>query len=419
MLPEKEKRGRGWAIKDGEQLCAVGLTKRLSGGRTAFPSVSRIAADPWIRGVLQEDARALEDFLQVCRELEHCGALSRVPTSQKSQGGNSSYAVFPFEGSVLFASRMDDLADQAQGLDPGGEAVALVQKARELLARLCKRYGEPFPYLAVLVADGDRMGKAIDLIGDPERHREFSQELSRFAGDAHDIVCDFGGVCVYSGGDDVLAFLPCDQVIPCARNLHESFGNLMGSFLDEESRPPTLSVGVAVGHLFEDLEDLLAFGREAERLAKEGRSLEDDRNGLAVVVRSRGGDKCVVREQWGEQSNRMGIPDSLDQRLLYWGGRFAEGALPNKFPYELRSTAAFYEGWANQTQRSEAMGRDTARILERKDVTLRPDDKNILREWLVARAESEGGMGSVADEWIIGQWLGYALAQAKGGKGAC
>ena len=52
----------------GEQLCAVALTKRLGGGKVPFPSVVRVAADPWIRGVI----RSGEDAKKVLEEIGDC-----------------------------------------------------------------------------------------------------------------------------------------------------------------------------------------------------------------------------------------------------------------------------------------------------------------------------------------------------------
>ncbi len=37
-------------IRDGEQLDVVSLVKRIAEGHRPYPSVSRIAADPWVRG---------------------------------------------------------------------------------------------------------------------------------------------------------------------------------------------------------------------------------------------------------------------------------------------------------------------------------------------------------------------------------
>ena len=65
----------------------------------------------------------------------------------------------------------------------------------------------------MLVADGDRMGAAISEIGDMKGHQDFSSTLSEFAGKAKKVVESFHGVCVYTGGDDVLAFLPLDTCL--------------------------------------------------------------------------------------------------------------------------------------------------------------------------------------------------------------
>ena len=85
---------------------------------------------------------------------------------------------------------------------------------------------------------------------------------------------------VYAGGDDVLAFLPVDQC------MEMSTGGCMTR--SPSSLQPfgsvTLSVGLAIAHFMENLEDLLAYGREAEAAAK-----RPDRNGLAVQLHKRGG----------------------------------------------------------------------------------------------------------------------------------
>ena len=64
-------------LQPGEQLCAVGLTKRLGGKKEeeiakdkkiileAFPSVVRVALDPWIRGVMKSDDEAKDLLITI------------------------------------------------------------------------------------------------------------------------------------------------------------------------------------------------------------------------------------------------------------------------------------------------------------------------------------------------------------------
>src|SRR5262249_6054713 len=146
-------------------------------------------------------------------------------------------------------------------------------------------FGEPGPYFATLAADGDHMGEALSTIDDIGRHRQLSLDLAGFATAARDKVKNHRGCLVYSGGDDVLAFVPVDRVLDCARALHTRFGEV-----DSVGRRLTLSVGIAIGHFMDPLEDHLLHAREAERAAKSA-DLDpytnepvpkSERNGLAV-----------------------------------------------------------------------------------------------------------------------------------------
>jgi len=51
-----------------------------------------------------------------------------------------------------------------------------------------------------------------------------------------------------------------DQCLQCARSLRNKFRELLRAF-----DSCTLSVGVAIGHFMESVEDLLEYGRAAER----------------------------------------------------------------------------------------------------------------------------------------------------------
>lgn len=59
------------------------------------------------------------------------------------------------------------------------------------LARVYREGGlrDPYPYVACLVADGDRMGNAIrEHCRDAEDHRRLSESLATFAKEARDVV---------------------------------------------------------------------------------------------------------------------------------------------------------------------------------------------------------------------------------------
>ncbi|MDR0522558.1 MAG: type III-B CRISPR-associated protein Cas10/Cmr2 [Planctomycetaceae bacterium] len=194
------------------------------------------------------------------------------------------------------------------------------------------------PYLAVICADGDKMGAAISQLDSPDKHKAFSLALTKFSQDVKNIVKkDHHGALVYAGGDDVLAFVPVDEVLPCARELSESFKQALSAY-----KNVSLSVGVVIGHYHEMLETLLEFARQAEKKAKtknKGKENDDpiygDRNGLAISMYHRGNAECSVREQW---------TGNIDERITCWAELFKDNVIPRKFPYDLRTLKDLYNG---------------------------------------------------------------------------
>jgi CRISPR-associated protein Cmr2 len=261
MTVELKRRLR---LSTGEQLDLPGMVKRAATDR-GYPSVSRIAADPWLRGLSDEDRRSLEER---CAPLKGKG-LIWLPRED-----------FPYEGTAVYRHRHKELAKET-----GTELTAYQALGKEV-ERLEKEYGIPEPYVAFLQADGDRMGARISGMTEKEEHREFSQKLVEFAVEARRVVQKYRGSTVFAGGDDVLAMVPVDQVLKCAEELHTEFAKTGG----------TLSVGIAIGHFMEPMEDLLEFARQAERHAKNGGEKtpeEKQRAGGACTRAERGSDRVA------------------------------------------------------------------------------------------------------------------------------
>ncbi|MCF7936055.1 MAG: type III-B CRISPR-associated protein Cas10/Cmr2 [Synergistales bacterium] len=391
-------RGR-MRLKAGEELDAVGLVKRLAGGRVRFPSVSRVAADPWIRGIREGD---LEELSTAC---------GRIPGEMLSRVPGGPFEIFPYEGTVLFPTRHAQMVEESTGERPGGDGEAL-NKALEgvpaLVDRLIRSYGEPFPYLAVLAADGDHMGALLSEKETPHDHREFSGELSRFAIEARKEIKKHNGVAVYTGGDDVLAFLPVDQAVDCADKLRKRFADIMEPVAKGSNAAPTLSAGISIAHCLEDLEDLLDFGRKAESLAK-GKKLpeKEQRNGLAVVVRSRGNAPTTFRAQW---------TDPRIDRLQEWVGHFLEGERSNKLPYELRRRAGHFRNWTETEGLEKAIRADLRLVLSRKvkgELRLGDDDIERICTGRDAPVDSPEALADFAEELLVARQIAEAKRLAE------
>ena len=311
---------RRFRLTDNEQLDAIGLTKRAGGEPSQFVPVTNVAVADWLAAAARQAAGPLDRLRSECRA-RGIGPIHRPDLSWL--GG------FPFDAQVLFEERWPSLLEEVEAdEDPaawGGRHVRPLLKAMG---------GAPSPYVSCLVADGDQMGAAIDTLGDPDDHRRFSIKLAEFAGKAREIVEQrHRGLLVYSGGDDVLAFVCLGDAISCAGALRQAFGDCMEEALaDEAVARPTLSVGLAVGHSRESMSDLLQMGRQAESLAK-GAELwraGKDRNALAIVLKKRSGGELSWRRRWSD-------PDEPSARLAADIATWRNPAVSHRKVYEVRS----------------------------------------------------------------------------------
>jgi len=395
-------------IKPGEHLDAVGVVKRLGAGLRSFPPVCRVAVDPWIRGLKssashsEEGAQAwaaLKEVKSVAHRLQDLGLAPPIGEA----GGDGVYQLFPFEGELLFPSRLNELKREESARVP--EAGSLVDEIRHYLRPVWKSFGEPLPYLAILRGDGDRMGEVLSRLGSAEAHREFSARLSRFAREARKIVREQNGCLVYSGGDDVLAFLPVDTCVCAAAELRRKFGELVGNGVP--GTEVTFSVGIVVGHYLQPLDELMDLAARAERDAK-----EPDRDGLAVWFQSRsGGEPTRSRARW----------PSKPEEWLHTAADYLEtGVLPDRAAYDLRALAREY-GLMREPPPG-ALRADAERVLRKK----RPRRGRLTAQTIdYVLAWPDGGRSEaqvqtpehllrLADALILAGHIGAARRQAAG-----
>ncbi len=417
---KKQEPRRRLGLKEGEHLDAVGFVKRLAAGYlpdnadAKFPSVSRVAADPWLRGAFALCPAEFDGFKKAADELSKQKLLNKVKyKAVQEDKSNQMGRYFPYEGTAVYINRYKELQQEIEVDD--NALKGSFQGLNQTMQRLCGALGdvapwmkEPNPYLAVLIADGDKMGAALSKIATPDEHREFSKSLSDFATDARTIVEGHRGVCVYTGGDDVMAFLPVDKALCCGDELRKDFSEKMGGYGSGDEKP-TLSVGIAIGHFLENLEDLRVFGKKAEHLAK-GDDLpkEKQRNAVAVLVNTRGAEHISARGQWDESI----LP--IQDRLNILVRLFNEGVLSNRFPYELRQCAVHYRNWSGEILK-QALVSDTLRLYARKDKspTKGSEDGKLFSEgYLKERLLSSEDLKAFADEIMVAQHIAYATRQA-------
>lgn len=433
----KNRRRRGLRARPKEELDLIGVVKRAHWGHNAirYPSVSRVAVDPWVRGMVERATGS-----PAVRE--HFGALQdeclnlnfRQRKVKNADFVEDDIAKFPwlkhfrFEGTPIFASRHSELVEELlerwpllEGEEDDWEAAKEqlhegLAPLRTHLAALARLTGisEPWAYLAVLAADGDGMGRVLsEIAAQPNSrtmHRTFSETQSTFAKDARGLINGekHSGACVFASADDVLAFVPVDRCLGLARELRDTFDRTVG----ECSRgfgichPPTLSVGLAIGHFMEPLEDLLSFAREAEARAKNP-DPEDEgqrsRDGLAIAVHARSGAPFVIRDNWQQGSGAI----TFDQRIADWARLHQSGAVPAKAAYDLVALARHH-----QHSPVEALQADAHRVLARKRRQSGQKADTRLARDLLRQVTSASGLLRLAHEMLAGQWVGNASRQA-------
>jgi len=235
----------------------------------------------------------------------------------------------------------------------------------------------------------------------PSYHLQFSEALANFGlYCARRIVEAHHGQLIYSGGDDVLAMLPADQAIACAQGLRLAFqgksteliahsvgrcrhlfvagapdgfvqlkdgDRSRGCRLPAEPSWPllvpgskaTVSVGIAIGHIKEPLQELIHEARQAEKRAKADPQHEVfdrtsnkrcwklnengwGRDALAVTLFKRSGETL----RWGAKFDSAAFPLlDLFQAFFRHQPDAPEREMPisGKFPYRIAELLSRYE----------------------------------------------------------------------------
>jgi CRISPR-associated protein Cmr2 len=219
---------------------------------------------------------------------------------------------------------------------------------RRILDSLSPRLSECPSYYAILAADGDRMGQCISAQRDMDSHRRLSAALAEVAEEMKKVVNQHHGYTVYAGGDDLLAFLPVNQILSCACELAAAFRKAMEPFRGGSSEAGTLSIGVAIVHRMEMLQQSLEWAREAEREAKRWR------NAIAIALHTRGGVPLTAVTAFKD--------DPYLDGWRQWLKAFRAG-LTRGFPYELQYLAREVE---NASLSIDSLRAEALRIFDRK-----------------------------------------------------
>jgi CRISPR-associated protein Cmr2 len=347
-------------LKPRETLDAISLIKRILGG-SGVPSTREMGFRA-VEKVLSDEARGAYRALQKWQDKLGIDDLSDLYYQEQFERW---------------------LREQRQeGREIAPEEEAEIRRNASLLQGALSKARIPIEapaYYAILVADGDKMGAAIDALTSVNDHRNFSQQVAQFAQNAERIVRAYDGHLVYCGGDDVLALLPANRALACARKLHGEFVSCMQRAMPS-GVSPSLSVGIAIVHVMDNLQVALGWARETEQYAKQ------TRNAVAVARYPRSGGMNRARTRWDD----FGAWD-------YWIRAFRAG-LADTLPYELRALARDYQAIDVPP---DILRKEAARVLERKQ---KPQQDIAIPDWV----QSADDLHALTEMMLIARFLsGY------------
>jgi CRISPR-associated protein Cmr2 len=306
-----------------ERLDAFGIVKRFSplaekGNEPfyRFPSTSSVASATFLKKAKNTAAVELNAYLKV---------LDSVP--QPYFFNVSSDPIWPHDGDLLYQDTLTekrlesdygvDLSDPVTRANTADKLALLGEKLRQLYRKAGER---PSPYYAIIVLDGDDMGKRVSGCQDEEQHFRLSAALAGFAERVPEIASEHLAWVIYNGGDDVLALAPLATAIPLAQRLAEEFAKTGG----------TASAGIALTHHRSPLGAALRAAHQAEGEAKK----LPGKAAVCVHLQRRSGETRLALSPW----------QAIGQKYIDLITLFQEEALASRFAYEVwQSTHALPE----------------------------------------------------------------------------
>jgi len=326
-------------IKENERLCAIALIKRLYPHvivktigddvcdalrqQESWPSTAFFAAQPWLKEVEKTAAEAAEDFARAARD---AGWKQSERQAAQDAGLSSDWAALDGPAWFTDAIRQDEPGMEILGPNPSQSDKA--KRKDEVVLPLLKELSKvrpafqpdtgnqnppgkadvrPVPFYALLLMDGDSVGKLANL-GSPQ---EVSQGLNTFAQTVDGIVREkYLGRTIYAGGDDVMAIVPAENALAAADELARKYAE---SFNDIPEA--TLSGAIVYAHWKFPLRQVL---QTAHRLLDTVAKDQTGRDSLAIGIIQGSGLNAIWSAPWktvrGEIENGFGtLPELVEQ----------------------------------------------------------------------------------------------------------
>lgn len=275
-------------IRDGEYLGALGFLKRFAFSEKAFekkkvqfPSTSKIA----MLHLLKED--------EIHNPYIDC-----------------SYVLDRLNGHEL----ANDVTEKQK------------EESEKVVHRLSEEKVSVSPYYAIMIFDGDSMGKWFggEYLVQKEQLERFQEAftacLGEYAAWAKNYLVEPKGKTVYAGGDDFFGFINLHYLFEVISDLRKQFDEQVNQNLQKKFKLRehlTFTAGICIGHYKEPLTDIVNGTRMAEKFGKKVEqkySEEQDKDAFCISVMKRNGERLASVFKWQTKAIDN-VPCLLDQIL--------------------------------------------------------------------------------------------------------
>ncbi len=307
-------------LRESEKLCAVSLIKRLfprvirgaiGGGvceeltqQESWPSLAFFSALPWLRKLEKRVQEEAEAYIEKAHAAKATGNSDGIGFGELRAAKDAGIPWVKIDGAAWFKSA---LRNNEWNIRP--DAIRGLQQ--ELNALYQKVPDGPVPFYAMLLMDGDLMGKLLGLLQAPQK---LSECLGKFAGQVDGIVRSHDGCTIYAGGDDVLAILPAQEAFEAAKKLAKAYQQSFGE--TEAQAQATLSGAIVYAHWRYPMQRVLG---TAHRLLDSVAKDQTGRDALAIGILQGSGLNAVWSAPWQFIRGEAKFP-CLESMFVHFGG---------------------------------------------------------------------------------------------------
>ena len=339
-------------LRENERLSAIALVKRMLPNvaeealgwdveASQWPSTVCVGAVPWMRRVMSASPQQAANYARAVSQNTRENVLPMQEPPFTLEGGGTG-AFSKLDANYL---HLEFVRDPQRCPSPTSTAarISLAERLRVLYEAEDEQgqpLGPPPAFYALLLADGDRLGKLVADSGG----QCVSEALAKFTQRVPALVHDQDGVVVYAGGDDVLAMVPIQGALACAQDLSSAYRNAFSGTGGE--RTATISAAIVFAHVRSPLKPVID---EAHHLLDSVAKDRNGRNSLAVTVLKPSGPYCKWVTTWTRPGpdgdvDAVDLLESLVEQIEANSKSSASG-LSSALVYRIRDILARLCGW--------------------------------------------------------------------------